>query len=176
MLKGSRLDKFANNDLGFWAYRLDDAFPADMRNKLATLVNESFDPTKGGSDVKCLNFHYKELRMCKHPCLCADMYAGLLWRWGHGGSAANSTAPNELRPRPPAVVEDMVLIASKYLVEEVLKLKPRNVQEYQLKRLYEELSNFYVVANRCEEDTTVGDHSGSHSLCAVSPHTSSGHK
>ena len=45
MLKGTKLQPMAD-ELGFWAYRLDNAFPADMRNKLATLTNESFDPTK----------------------------------------------------------------------------------------------------------------------------------
>ena len=38
------------DEVGFWAYRLDNAFPADMRNRLVTLMNESFDPTKGVSE------------------------------------------------------------------------------------------------------------------------------
>ncbi|MFM7982193.1 MAG: hypothetical protein ACKPKO_23025, partial [Candidatus Fonsibacter sp.] len=45
VLKCTKLEKMAK-DLGFWAYRLDDAFPADMHNRLVTLMNESFDPTK----------------------------------------------------------------------------------------------------------------------------------
>ncbi|MFM7978342.1 MAG: hypothetical protein ACKPKO_03420 [Candidatus Fonsibacter sp.] len=47
VLKGTKLVKMAK-DLGVWAYRLDDAFPADMQNKLVTLMNESSDQTKGG--------------------------------------------------------------------------------------------------------------------------------
>ena len=46
MLKGTKLQPMAD-ELGFWAYRLENAFPADMRNKLVTLVNQSFDPIKG---------------------------------------------------------------------------------------------------------------------------------
>ncbi|MFM7984049.1 MAG: hypothetical protein ACKPKO_32460 [Candidatus Fonsibacter sp.] len=42
VLKGAKLEKMAR-DIGFWAYRLDDAFPADMHNKLVTLINESFE-------------------------------------------------------------------------------------------------------------------------------------
>ena len=66
--------------------------------------------------------------MSKHPCFCADKYAGLghhtMWQWGQ-----SSGQDDMVRPSPPAVVEDMVRIASTYLVEEVLKLKPREVQE-----------------------------------------------
>ena len=40
MLKGAKLQPMAD-ELGFWAYRLDNAFPADMRNKLGALMNES---------------------------------------------------------------------------------------------------------------------------------------
>ncbi|MFM7984014.1 MAG: hypothetical protein ACKPKO_32285, partial [Candidatus Fonsibacter sp.] len=47
VLKGSKLEEIAN-DLCFWAYRLDGGFPADMRNRLVTLMNAPFDPTKGG--------------------------------------------------------------------------------------------------------------------------------
>ncbi|MFM7984417.1 MAG: hypothetical protein ACKPKO_34340, partial [Candidatus Fonsibacter sp.] len=46
VLKGTKLEMMAK-DLGFWAYRLDDAFPTDMHNKLVTLMSESLDPTKG---------------------------------------------------------------------------------------------------------------------------------
>ena len=46
MLKGTKLQPMAD-ELGFWAYRLENAFPADMHNKLVTLMNESFDQTKG---------------------------------------------------------------------------------------------------------------------------------
>ena len=50
VLRGTKLEEMAK-DLRFWAYRLDDAFPADMHNKLVTSMNELFDPTKGGSEV-----------------------------------------------------------------------------------------------------------------------------
>ena len=46
LLRGTKLQQMAG-DLGFWAYRLENAFPADMRNKLVALMHESFDPTKG---------------------------------------------------------------------------------------------------------------------------------
>ena len=41
--------------------------------------------------------------------------------------------------------------------------------EYEAQRRYEELSRFYVVANRYEQDTTIGDHTDSNPLYAV-PH------
>ena len=50
LLTGTKLQPMAD-ELGFWAYRLDNAFPSDMHNKLVTLMNESFDPTKGVSEV-----------------------------------------------------------------------------------------------------------------------------
>ncbi len=103
-----------------------------MHNRLVTLMNESFDPTKGGSQCKRRQIHYKDLGIRKYPCVCADTYAGLsehtISRWGHGDSADNCTPLKELRPKPTAVVEDMVRIASVYLVEEVLKLKHREVK------------------------------------------------
>ena len=46
MLRGTNLQPMAE-DLGFWVYRLENAFPADMHNRLVTLINQSFDPTKG---------------------------------------------------------------------------------------------------------------------------------
>ena len=70
MLKGTKLQPMAD-ELGFWAYRLDNAFPADMHNR-----QESFDPTKGVSEVmrrksKEVKGKYddKVLNMCKHPCV-----------------------------------------------------------------------------------------------------------
>ena len=47
LLRGTNLQPMAD-ELGFWAYRLENAFPADMRNKLVTLMYQSFDPTNGG--------------------------------------------------------------------------------------------------------------------------------
>ena len=44
LLGGAKLQPVAD-ELGLWAYRLENASPADMRNKLATLTHESFDPT-----------------------------------------------------------------------------------------------------------------------------------
>ena len=80
---GTNLQPMAE-DLGFWAFRLENAFPSDMHNNLVTLMSQSFDPTKGGCETmrrqnkdikrKC---DYKVLNMCKHPCVCADMYASL---------------------------------------------------------------------------------------------------
>ncbi|MFM7981895.1 MAG: hypothetical protein ACKPKO_21505, partial [Candidatus Fonsibacter sp.] len=63
---------------------------------------------------------------------------------------------------------------SAYLLEEVLKIKPREAQEeYKEESLYKHMSNFYVVANGYKEETNVGDHSDLSPLrCA--PPTSSG--
>ena len=102
------------DELGFWAYRLGNAFPADMRNKLVTLMNESVDPTKGVSEVMRRHntkvkgkYDYNVLNMCKHPCVCADMYAGLsnhtIWQWGQEGSRTCV-----VRPKPPPAVKNMV--------------------------------------------------------------------
>ena len=38
LLRGTKLQRMAD-ELGFWAYRLENAFPADMHNKLVTLMN-----------------------------------------------------------------------------------------------------------------------------------------
>ena len=103
------------DELGFWAYRVDNAFPPDMHDRLITLMNQSFDPIKGVSEVMHSknrevksNFDYKVLNKCKHPCVCGDKYAGLsnhtIWQWGNPGSSTL-----ELRrtwpAKPPAVVE-----------------------------------------------------------------------
>ena len=45
-LSGTKLQPMAD-ELGVWAYRLENALPADMHNRLVTLMNESFDATKG---------------------------------------------------------------------------------------------------------------------------------
>ena len=50
LLRGTKLQQMAG-DLGFWAYRLENAFPADMHNKLATLTKESFDPELGAYET-----------------------------------------------------------------------------------------------------------------------------
>ena len=42
LLRGTSAQPMADQ-LGFWAYRLDNAFPADMRNRLVILMHESFD-------------------------------------------------------------------------------------------------------------------------------------
>ena len=87
--------------------------------------------------------------MCKHPCVCADMYAGLsnhtIWQWGHGSN--KFAAPDTVRPKPPATVEEMVGMSSKHLMEELLGHKPRE-GKYKAQRRYDKLSLFYVVANR----------------------------
>ena len=46
LLRGTNLQPMAE-ELGFWPYRLENAFPEDMHSKLVTLMNESFDPTEG---------------------------------------------------------------------------------------------------------------------------------
>ncbi|MFM7986302.1 MAG: hypothetical protein ACKPKO_44015, partial [Candidatus Fonsibacter sp.] len=48
--KGTQMDNIAK-DIGFWAYRIDAAFPLDMHNKLVTLAKNSFDPKAGLSEV-----------------------------------------------------------------------------------------------------------------------------
>ena len=87
--------------------------------------------------------------MCKHPCVCADMYAGLanhtIWQWGQ-----YCLRTCVVGPKSPAVVEAMVRMASKHLVEELLGHKPRE-REFEAQRRYDELSRFYVVANRYEQ-------------------------
>jgi hypothetical protein len=47
-LTGTELQPMAG-ELGFWAYCLDNAFPADMHNRLVTLINDQFDPINVGS-------------------------------------------------------------------------------------------------------------------------------
>ena len=92
LLRGTKLQPMADA-LAFWAYSLENAFPEELHSKPATLMNESFDPTNGISEtmgrsnktIKGQN-EYKVLIMCKHPCVCADMYAGLtnhtIFQWG----------------------------------------------------------------------------------------------
>ena len=50
LLRGTKLQQMAGH-LGFWAYRLENAFPANMHNKLATLTKESFDPDLGAYET-----------------------------------------------------------------------------------------------------------------------------
>ena len=86
MLEGAKLQPMAD-ELGFWAYCLANAFPADMHNRLVTLMNESFDPTKGvneavrrqNTNVKVVKgkYNYKALNMCKHPCVCRHVCRSL---------------------------------------------------------------------------------------------------
>ena len=77
--------------------------------------------------------------MCKHPCVCADMYAGLsnhtIWQWVQG-STRDCVAPGTVRPKPPGAVEEMVGTASKHPVEDLLGHKPR-AGEYEEQRHYE---------------------------------------
>ena len=49
-MKGSLAEPMAG-ELSFWAYRLENAFPEDMHNKLATLMKESFDPEWGAYET-----------------------------------------------------------------------------------------------------------------------------
>ena len=77
LLRGTKLQPMAD-ELGFWAYRLENAFLAHMHHRLVTLLNELFDPTKGVCETmrrqnKYIKgkFDYNVLNMCKHPCVCA---------------------------------------------------------------------------------------------------------
>ena len=92
LLKGTSVQPMAD-ELGFWAYRLDNAFPEDMHNSLVILMNETFDPHSGflrlcTDNNKEVNqkFDYKVLNLCKHPRVCADTYAYIskhpIWQWG----------------------------------------------------------------------------------------------
>ena len=63
--------------------------------------------------------------MCKHPCVCADMCAGLsnhtIWQRGKRSSGGiEFSTRDDVRPKPPGAVEEMVGMASKHLVEELL--------------------------------------------------------
>ena len=50
LLKGTNLQPMAD-DLGFWAYRLDNVFPEDMHNMLVIMMNEAFNPRRGVSET-----------------------------------------------------------------------------------------------------------------------------
>ena len=50
VLKGTVVQPMAD-DLGFWAYRLDNVFPEDMHNTLTMLVNAAVDPRRGISET-----------------------------------------------------------------------------------------------------------------------------
>ena len=73
-------------------------------------------------------FDYKVVNMRKHPCTCEDRYSGLsnhtMWQWGSPSSKVQFKT-KDIRPKPPLVVEDMVRMASRRLVDEVLGDKPR---------------------------------------------------
>jgi len=49
-LQGTKLQPMPD-ELGFWAYRVDNAFPPDMHDRLVTLMTQSFDPIKWVSEV-----------------------------------------------------------------------------------------------------------------------------
>ena len=109
--------------------------------------------------------------MSKHPCTCEDKYLGLsnhtMFQWGRPLDNVQFRT-QDTRPKPPAVVEEMVRMASKHLVEGVLADKP-GVGDGIAERRYNELSRFYVVANRYEQDTAIGTHSDYNALYAVHP-------
>ena len=146
------------DELGFWAYRLDNAIPADMRNMLVTLMNESLDPTKGVIEVmrrqskkgqrqtRLQGAERVQAPLCVPKC----MHVSRNTPSGSGGTVPiillhrTRSAPS---PPPPAVVEEMVGTASNHLVEELLGHKPRE-GDYDAQRRYDELSRFCVAANR----------------------------
>ena len=181
MLKGTNLEQFGNA-LGFWLYKLDNVFPADLHAHLGVVAGDAFNPQRGGvSEVLHRKnkevtgqFDYKVLNMCKYPCVCTDRYTGIsnhtFFQWGRppGLVDLELQVPGvEHRPRPPTVVETLTGQVAKHLVEEVLGQKPEG--DHRSKVTYEELSRFYVVANRYERDTKIGEHSDYNALYAVAP-------
>ena len=88
------------------------------------------------------------VHMSKHPCTCQDWYAGLsnhtMYQWGSPSSKVQFTT-QDIRPKPPLVVEEMVRMASKHLVEDVLGDNP-GVGDGIAGRHYNELTHFYVFA------------------------------
>ena len=74
------------------------------------------------------------------------------------------------------MAEAMVRMPSKHLVEELLWHKPRE-GEYEAQRRSEDLSRFYVGANRYEQEAAIGDHTDSNPLYVVPPlPATSGHQ
>ena len=50
MLKDTLVAPMAD-ELGFWAYRLDNVFPEDMHKTLTTMAREASDPRTGISET-----------------------------------------------------------------------------------------------------------------------------
>jgi hypothetical protein len=139
------------------------------------MVNEAFDPRTGVSETMHRKYKevkhkldYKVVNMNRHTCTCEDRYSGLsnhtMWQWGRPSNNVQFST-QDTRPKPPAVVEEMVRMASKHLVDEVFGDKP-GVGGGIAGRRYNELSRFYVVANRYEQDAAIGTHSDSNALYA----------
>ena len=160
LLQGSGLEE-VGKELGFWAYRLDDAFPANVHSVLADKTQLTFDPNVGVSEtlgarknaMSLKKFQYKVVNACRHPRVCSDRYGGItvqtMFQWGLPKDVADTA-----RPTLPAVAEEMVQAATTCLVEELGHVR-KQVGSLDQQRWYEDISRFYVVANRYENDTAM---------------------
>ena len=185
LLQGTALEKMSK-ELGFWAFRLDNVFEKDVHAELARKMALAFDPNAGGvsetlyrkgATSKGKHF-YKVLNMCKHPCTCADKYGGItnhtIYQWGQGQSEEaplRGLGVDVYRPKPPTVIEELVQKATDGLVQGVAGMQRQTVKDVAKQRQYEEVSQFYVVANRYENDTAAGEHTDFSPLYALHPQT-----
>ena len=177
LLKGTALEEMSK-ELSFWALRLDNVFKEDLHAELAKKIALAFDPNVGVSETLGRKgamskgpYQYKVLNMCKYPCGCADRYGGItnhtIFQWGRSGG--DQFGADIARPKPPTVVEELVQTAAAGLVQGVAEIQPPSVQDVAQQRKYEEVSQFYVVANRYENDTAVGQHNDFNPLYALHP-------
>ena len=118
------------------------------------------------------NYDYNVLNMRRHPCVCADTYAGIsnhtTWQRGKPSSCVEFSTQDIARPKPPGAVEERVRVGSTHLVKLLLRRKPGD-GDANAQRRYNKLSRVYVVANCYEQATASGEHTDSNPLYDVHP-------
>ena len=106
-------------------------------------------------------FQYKVLNACKHPCVCADRYAGIvahtMFQWGRDADAVEEIE-NDERPRLPVPAEQLVRGVAEHLVQVATEKEGPPAGREGRRRWQGILGNFYVVANRYHNDTAIGTH------------------
>jgi hypothetical protein len=132
----------------------------------------TFDPNRGigqtlgrpNAESKTLH-QYKTINACKHPCVCVDKYGGIsqahtIYQWGRPPQTEAFQACTTSRPAFPQVAEDMVQSAADAVLRHVGGLQPPDSTVDAASLLErEQLGNFYVVANKYQNDTAIGCHS-----------------
>ena len=141
LLRGTNLQPMAE-DRGFWAFRLENAFHFDMHNRLVTLMNQSFDPTKGFLKLCAEKRDHMQTRLqcAEHVqaplCVCRHVFRSLEpHHRAVGAQFQGVCCTGHGRPQAPGRGGGYGRMASNRIVEESLGHKPRE-GEYEAQRHY----------------------------------------